>query len=346
VSEMATEGDTADLGNHVEVRTFSESSLPLVVRPASDEYRSLDALLDWGRDHFDALDRALVAHGAVLLRGFEVPDTAAFERVSDLFPPYELGYQGGATARAKIAGRVYEATHVPPEVWIMLHQEMAYMRTFPSKLAFYCHVSPVEGGETTIGDMRTFTAALPTRLLDDLAHRGVRYQRNFISPDTIDGRTNPVFNHMNWVEAFYTDDPRQVEADCAERGLEYEWQPDGSITTWNVLPGVAVHPIAGDTVYFSQLHTQRPHPRRMGNDAWSAYSQVYREGAHHPYNACFGDGTPLAEKDMMAIYVALDDVTVSFRWQHGDVMFVDNLHTGHGRNPYVGHRDVQVALIA
>jgi alpha-ketoglutarate-dependent taurine dioxygenase len=335
-----------ELGPEVSCSTFAGTALPLVVQPADERHGGLDALLSWAGRRADQLHRAIVEQGAVLLRGFAVDDTAQFERVADLFPPYDMGYEAGATARARIAGRVYEATRVPPEVWIMLHQEMAYLPKYPSMLAFYCKTAPDEGGETTIGDMRAFTASLPARLMDEIAGKGVRYRRNFRSPDTHDGRADPVFNHRTWVEGFYTDDRGKVEDDCRARGLEFEWLADGSITTWNTLPGVARHGSAGDLVYFSQLHTQTPHWRWMGEASWTRYCLVYTEGVARPYDACYGDGTPLAEDDILTIYDALDTVSVSFPWQHGDVMFVDNLHTGHGRNPYVGTRDVQVALVA
>ncbi|EEF25930.1 conserved hypothetical protein [Ricinus communis] len=337
--------DADEFGSAVTCSHFGDSPLPLVIQPANEKHRDLDALLDWASAHRDALDRAIADHGAVLLRDFAVDDTAQFEKVSELFPAYEMGYEGGATARAQIAGKVFEATRVPPDVWIMLHQEMAYMRTYPAKLAFFCKIAAEGGGETTIGDMRKFTAALPPQLLEEIASKGVRYQRNFRSPDTRDERSNPVFNHRTWVEAFYTEDRNEVEADCHARGLDFEWLPDGSITTWNTLPGTARHKRDGDTVYFSQLHTQIPHPRWMGAN-WDAYSAVYKADVAKPYDASFGDGTPLSDADIRTIYDGLDRITVSFPWQHGDVLFVDNIHTAHGRNPFVGKRDVQVALLA
>jgi alpha-ketoglutarate-dependent taurine dioxygenase len=37
---------------------------------------------------------------------------------------------------------------------------------------------------------------------------------------------------------------------------------------------------------------------------------------------------------------------VSFPWQAGDAMFVDNFLVAHGRAPFTGDREVQVALFA
>ena len=83
----------------------------------------------------------------------------------------------------------------------------------------------------------------------------------------------------------------------------------------------------------------------MGEEVWAAHVAAYGGGAPKPFDACFGDGSSLKEADLMAMYDALDAITVSFPWQQGDVMILDNMLTGHGRNPYVGKRDVQVMLL-
>ena len=41
----------------------------------------------------------------------------------------------------------------------------------------------------------------------------------------------------------------------------------------------------------------------------------------------------------------LNDETIAVPWQNGDILMIDNILTFHGRNPYTGHRDVQVALL-
>ena len=80
------------------------------------------------------IDWLLVRHGALLLRGFPVRDTDAFTRLISHYRPHGAGYVGGATPRAAIKGAVYEATQVPQQVTILLHQEMAYLKDYPVKL--------------------------------------------------------------------------------------------------------------------------------------------------------------------------------------------------------------------
>jgi alpha-ketoglutarate-dependent taurine dioxygenase len=38
------------------------------------------------------------------------------------------------------------------------------------------------------------------------------------------------------------------------------------------------------------------------------------------------------------------ELEVSFRWEQGDVMLLDNILAAHGRNPFTGERKLLVAL--
>src|SRR6185436_13242198 len=94
------------------------------------------------------------------------------------------------------------------------------------------------------------------------------------------------------------------------------------------------HAITGQSVWFNQIATQHANRTGMG-DRWAAFEAQYR-GRPKPYDVLFGDGEPIPEEEVLAIYPLLESVTVAFPWQAGDVMLVDNVNTAHGRNPYAG----------
>ncbi len=72
--------------------------------------------------------------------------------------------------------------------------------------------------------------------------------------------------------------------------------------------------------------------------------RVYGGRAAFPYEIRYGDGEAMPFEDLIAVYDALDREELSFPWQRGDLLLVDNMLVAHGRNPYRGHRDTQVML--
>jgi alpha-ketoglutarate-dependent taurine dioxygenase len=321
--------------------------LPLFIEAEGPQLRrDPAAAARWVADHRPALDARLLEHGAIVLRGFAVPDTQAFAQLIESYPCAEMDYTAGATPRAAIAGRVYEATRTPPQNWIGVHQEMAYLPAYPARLAFYCRVPAETGGETVIADMRRFEAQMPKAIRASVEARGLRYVRNFRSPEVSSGHPLLDLAHKTWTSAFDTEDPAEAEAKARAMGLDPRWLPDGGLETSHVSRGFAEHPRTGETMWFNQMTTQFICRSNLGPraDLWMEYYAA--RGRPAPYTCTYGDGGDVPSEDREALYRLLDDLTVAFPWRHGDVMLVDNFLVGHGRNPYTGERDVQVALLA
>ena len=201
---------------------------PVVIEPVGEDLAELDAAVDWFSSHQEEIDQVLVHFGALVLHGFPIQDTDAFGQMVDHYTPHEFGYRGGATPRAVVKGNVYEATQVPGEVNIPLHQEMAYLKRYPTKLAFWCQTAPVLGGATVVGDVRRFMELLPHDFLDQLDRKGVTYHRNF-RPDGPHGsdRFAKVY-HATLQQGFGTDDRAAVEAIANCSGWSSSGSPGGA----------------------------------------------------------------------------------------------------------------------
>lgn len=320
--------------------------LPLFVTAERASLRvDSDAVVEWFRDHRAEIDRLTTTVGAVVLRDFAISETHHFGALVEEYPTMEFGYSAGVTPRAQIDGKVFEATSAPPQFRIPLHQEMSYLPQYPAQLAFFCKVPPTAGGETMLGDMRRFDRLLDPTFRAAVAEHGVLYQRNFRSPDWTTGHPVLDARHRPWTDAFGTTDRGNAEDGCTAMGLEYEWSDDGSLTTRFRGPGVVVHPETGDDVWFNQLVQQATNVENLGTELVEAYDHHYGPDRRRPFEVYYGDGTVVADADLSSTYPLLDDVTVAFPWHAGDVMFVDNVNTSHGRNTFSGPRDIQVALL-
>ncbi len=63
-----------------------------------------------------------------------------------------------------------------------------------------------------------------------------------------------------------------------------------------------------------------------------------------PYNTYYGDGSEIEPEVLAEIRAAYQQETVTFCWQAGDILMLDNMLTAHGRNPFVGSRQVVVGM--
>ena len=63
-----------------------------------------------------------------------------------------------------------------------------------------------------------------------------------------------------------------------------------------------------------------------------------------PYNTYYGDGSPIEDSVVEEIRNAYRHETVSFPWEKGDLLMMDNMLVAHGRNPFSGARKIVVAM--
>src|SRR3546814_637490 len=160
-NEMRASLKAAALPRDVTHSPFDEHGLPLIVAPATPSLtKDPIAVQSWFEEHHRTLEDLLPIHGGVVLRGFAIPDTAAFNAMIERYDTDPMGYAGGLTPRSNISGKVFEASRVPADQKIILHQEMGYLPSYPKMVAFYCLTPSETGGCTTIGDARRLQAKI------------------------------------------------------------------------------------------------------------------------------------------------------------------------------------------
>ena len=301
-------------------------TLPLLIQP---ETAGLN-LNVWAEANKDFLDEKLLKHGAVLLRGFAIRSVPEFEKFSRMACRQLLEYRERSSPRSQVAGLVYTSTDYPADQNIFLHNENSYQYTTNGKIFFFCFNPAREGGETPIADCRRIYQRIDPEIRQRFIEKQWMYKRNFG-----DGFGLP------WQTVFQTTDKSTVEEHCAKRNITVEWKSNNRLRISAVLPAIARHPQTNDISWFN--HATFFNVSTLSKSVGSALMEEFGE-EDLPTNTYYGDGSPIEPEVLEHLRQAYESETVSFLWQRGDVMVVDNLLVAHGRAPYSGPRKIMVAM--
>jgi amino acid adenylation domain-containing protein len=299
--------------------------LPLRIRPEVDH---LD-LADWACSQRELLLSQLREHGALLFRGFSTHTLASFEQFalalcSELFGEY------GDLPRAGVSGKIYTSTPYPPDKPILFHNESSHLHRWPMRIWFYCVQAAQQGGETPLVDCRKIYQQLDPALRDRFQEKQVMYVRNY-SQDL----------DVSWQHFFQTEERAEVEEVCRQAGVSWEWKADGGLRTRQVRPAIVTHPQTGELLFFNQIMLH--HVACLEPAVRAALEAVFA-AEDLPRQVHYGDGTPIEDSVMAEVRALYAANAVEFPWEHGDILMVDNMMVAHGRNPYVGPRQIVVAM--
>lgn len=302
------------------------SRLPLLVRPA----RGSPELVGWAREHAPAVEQALLEHGALLMRGFQVTGEPTLASLLDALGGKPLDYVYRSTPRTSVGSGVYTATEYPPSATIPLHNENAYQRDWPMRLAFHCVVAARRGGETPLADTVRVTERLGAERLERFTARRIMYVRNY----------GPGLD-LPWQTVFQTEDRAQVEQFCREHEIQWEWLPGERLRTRQICQATAPHPVTGQRLWLNQAHLF--HISSLDPETREAMLELYAED-ELPRNARYGDGGPLETQELDFIRHCFAQEQISFPWQPGDILLLDNMQVAHARNSFEGPRRILVAM--
>ena len=302
------------------------SALPLLVQPTQAEL----SLTDWICHHQATITQWLHHHGGVLFRGFQMAGVEGFGTFIRAIAHPPMPYTYRSTPRTQVQGSVYTSTEYPANRAIPLHNEMAYARQWPLRIAFYCVQPATEGGETPIADSRRILKRIDPAVRMRFQEQGVLYVRNYGG-----GLDLP------WQEVFQTEDRSDVEAYCKQAQIECTWSNGDQLQTRQVCQAIAHHPHTGEAVWFNQAHlfninTLDP-TVRANLLASVAADQV-------PRNTYYGNGEEITPDVLEMIHQAFTAEAILFPWQAGDVLLLDNMLATHGRQPFSGTRKVLAGM--
>lgn len=340
--------ETLVKNSEVDVFELEPGAPPLFIVANSRKLQKPGALASWLCQNRSVVDALLLVHGGVVFREFSVSDTSEFNAVVKQFEPFSGNYQGGGAPRSKIEGQVYEATQLAGHLKIMLHQEMAYIEKPPQRIIFFCHKPAEMGGETVIADMRQITRGLPASLREKLERLGVLYVRNFGPPELgLNKRAEEHPDQRSWGAAFYSQDKDEVDKVCRAKGFDPVWLDNGGLRLRSRMPGFKAHRVTGEHIYRAVLHNDGGREMMTSALPEKKRRQVEKMLARQEFRTgCYlGDGSEITKDEMETLNSLFRNAERSWKWQPKDIMLLDNLLTAHGRNPFEGTRDIQVALL-
>jgi glutamate-1-semialdehyde-2,1-aminomutase len=299
--------------------------LPLVLTPA----RADADLPGLARRQKDWIESKLIEHGAILFRGFDTGTVEAFEQFTSGICS-ELFSENGEHPRQNVSGNVYTPVFFPPERKLLMHNENSFNYRWPKKI-WFCSAKPAAtGGETPIADSRLIYERMNPEIRERFEKRGVTYVRNYGEGPG-----------LAWQQVFRTTDRREVEEHCRRNHMEFEWKDGDRLRTRSTRPGVIRHRDTGERCWFNQA--QHWHLSVLDPATQESLRAVFAE-EDLPRTCYYGDGSPIVDDEMREICRLYDELEVSFVWQKGDILMVDNIMTAHARNPFSGERKLLVAM--
>ena len=300
-------------------------SLPLVMRPLVE---GLD-LVTWALSNREFLNTHLLRHGGILFRDFKVSSCEVFEQFVIVCSQQLLEYRERSSPRTQVSENIYTSTDYPANQSIFLHNENSYQHSWPLKIFFFCLTPAVQGGETPIADCRRVLAHINVKIRERFLEKGWMLVRNFGN-----GLSLP------WQSVFQTEQKLAVEAYCRQAGIETEWRGD-QLRTRQVRPAITRHPRTGELTWFNHaafFHVSTLEPTmREGLLAGLDEEEL-------PTNTYYGDASRIELSVLEEIREAYHRETITFIWQKGDILMLDNMLVAHGRRPYLGPRQILVAM--
>ena len=299
---------------------------PLVVTPSDPKHaESKSSFNQWVAEEKEGLQSLLIKHGAILFRGFPVEDAPDFESMLDHTHFVNMPYVGGAAPRSQVtSSRIVTANESPASEKIPFHHEMAQVPNPPGYIFFYCKIASQEGGATSI----LHSAEICKRFFDidkefaeKIEAQGVNYKR--VMPFKTD--KNSAIGR-SWRETFQVETKEEAEKVMAEAGMKWQWLDNGNVATVTKnLPAIRLDPETNEKVFFNSVAA-----------VYSGWNDSRNKGETSVLSG--DDGEVMNASVLAELIEQMDELCVNFKWQTGDVLWLNNYTVMHARQPYKGDR--------
>jgi alpha-ketoglutarate-dependent taurine dioxygenase len=188
----------------------------------------------------------------------------------------------------------------------------------------------MQGGTTPIANDREVFNLIDQKIKKRFMEKRVMYVRNY--GEGLD---------LSWQEAFQTHERSVVEDYCRQAHTQFEWRDGDRLRTRQIRQVTANHPKTGEMVWFNHAHMF--HLSNLPLDVRNSLLAEFKDD-EIPRNAFYGDGSPIESSILDEIRDVYQRSATIFPWHKGDILMLDNFLTSHGREPFIGPRQILVAM--
>jgi alpha-ketoglutarate-dependent taurine dioxygenase len=367
----------------VHTSNMGSKALPLILKPTTDDQQSTAFIQSFLRNNRQWVSNRIEEHGAIMFRGFDIKTASDVEETIRSYNPYLNNEYRGTSPRNTIDDTkfVFSAAEVPSSWPIAQHIEMSFLPSPPRQLYFSALQAPTTvGGETALADFRKVYNDLPHKLRNKLAAKKLRYRRThkmYVDVNEDISTTHDVAALQTWPALFGgITNKRVVERMALEENPNATVRWEGTTSSDNennnnnnttfvsefTAEAFRVHPETGEMVWFNHANVfhwtsfpaelvhafcRTKDVRFLRHAIQVGLKSIWKYGIRRQKMALhvdYGDGTPISIWEMHQIRKAIHKNMVFNRWQQGDLIFIDNFSTSHGRQPtYDSGRKIVVA---
>ena len=275
---------------------------------------------------FETASKHLSRDGIAMVRGATDLPLELISKTAQLFFGLPIPYAFFVTPRRNSEAGFVTATDSPPARSIRFHNECGYLPSMPRYLLFICKKNEASGGRTRFARSADVTKALPTSLLS-LFKDDVEYRWCFAGENEI--RRQIACDEVS-------DAPRML----ASLGVEANIDARGWLHARSNRPGLTRMP-DGSVRWLN--HVWALHHSTIPAALLELYARQYGVDLK-PHDVIFSDGRPISAEDVALIGEAYEVCAYEHTWMQNDLIIVDNFQWAHGREPYVGVRDIVVRM--
>lgn len=330
--------------------TFETAELkPLVVEPESS--MTFNDFNSWVVVNKKTLQQALQEHGAIVFRGFEITEKN-FPTVFKSFTGNEPKPYQGDTPRDQVGPNVYRSTAIADGHKLPLHQEVSNgsRANMPKNIAFYCCTPPLpgRGGQTTLGDAKSITDQLKEKdLWKHFTQKSFTYVSRYLPDNTLHTRWIKTLNpsHATVKEQFKTDNNHEIAQKCQQDGTSCKWKNGVAIITRPNIP--ATIDVNGEELFCNQAHVNKLTPSLCGSafNYWMARALLYQTEDSTQFDIRYDTGHPFSKDVAERVLAILQQHEIVRDWKcAGEVLFIHNHTTMHGKRPHEGSRSIITAM--